>query len=154
MTCERFEFPGGVATICSRGRRTKPVPPCACGNPATHACDYSLGSRKTCSRSLCERCRVQMDKGKDFCPAHAEMDRNQHRCHARGCSVPVPKEKLLCLKHWRLVPKTLQHEVWRHYRPGQCDDMNPSKEWHKAADAAIAAVTEHESRHRVQGSLF
>jgi hypothetical protein len=26
------------------------------------------------------------------------------------------------------------------YRPGQCDDKNPSEAWHQAADAAIGFV--------------
>lgn len=46
----------------------------------------------------------------------------------------------MCLKHWRMVPVKLQRAVWRHYRPGQCDDRDPSSDWHKAADAAIGYV--------------
>lgn len=45
-----------------------------------------------------------------------------------------------------MVPKAIQQEVWKHYRPGQCDDKNPSEAWHKAADAAIAAVAAKEGR--------
>lgn len=155
MTCERFEFPGGVAaTLCMRGRRTKSVPPCACGNPATHACDHSLGGRKTCSKSLCAQCRVRMGEDKDFCAVHAEMDRNQHRCHAKGCSAPAKPEFLMCFRHWCLVSRALQHEVQKHYRKGQCDDKSPSAAWTQAARAAIEAVAEHEGRRRVRGSLF
>lgn len=64
----------------------------------------------------------------------------QHTCHARGCSVAVKPELLMCLKHWRKVPRKIQRAVWAHYRPGQCDDMSPSKAWHSAADAAIGFV--------------
>lgn len=46
----------------------------------------------------------------------------------------------MCWKHWSLVPAVIQAAVYRHYRVGQCDDMNPSKNWHQAADAAIGAV--------------
>lgn len=46
----------------------------------------------------------------------------------------------MCLRHWRMVPKDLQQFVWQHYRPGQCDDKNPSNAWFEAADAAIDAV--------------
>ncbi len=63
-----------------------------------------------------------------------------HHCHARNCETRCPPEYLMCPKHWRMVPIALQREVWKHYRPGQCDDMRPSREWHVAADAAIAAV--------------
>jgi DNA polymerase III epsilon subunit-like protein len=44
-----------------------------------------------------------------------------------------------------MVPPELQAAVWRHYRPGQCDDMRPSPEWHAAADAAIKSVAEQEA---------
>ncbi len=46
----------------------------------------------------------------------------------------------MCWPHWRAVPAKLQRRVWETYRRGQCDDKRPSKEWHQAADAAIAAV--------------
>lgn len=39
-----------------------------------------------------------------------------------------------------MVHPRLQRAVWQHYRDGQCDDMQPSAEWHKAADAAIGYV--------------
>jgi len=52
----------------------------------------------------------------------------------------------MCLRHWRMVPKRIQRAVWKHYREGQCDDKNPSYEWHHAADAAIASVAELEER--------
>ena len=69
-----------------------------------------------------------------------------HHCHARGCSISTPPEKLMCLRHWRMVPVVIQRAVWRTYRPGQCDDKRPSMEWHRAADAAIAAVAIKERR--------
>jgi len=43
-----------------------------------------------------------------------------------------------------MVPADIQRRVWSTYRPGQCDDMNPSEEWHKAADAAIESVAKQE----------
>lgn len=69
-----------------------------------------------------------------------------HHCHARGCSVLVRPELLMCGLHWRMVPRPLQLEVYRTYREGQCRDKKPSEEWHRAADAAIAAVAEREGR--------
>jgi hypothetical protein len=63
-----------------------------------------------------------------------------HTCHARGCEVPVKPELLMCYAHWRKVPSQVQRAVWAAYRPGQCDDMRPSKDWHLAADAAIGYV--------------
>jgi len=52
----------------------------------------------------------------------------------------------MCLRHWRMVPKHLQRDVWATYRPGQCDDKHPSEAWHEAANAAIAAVARAEGR--------
>ena len=65
---------------------------------------------------------------------------DNHHCHARGCKTKVPPEMLMCKDHWKMVPKSIQRRVWATYRPGQCDDMNPSGEWHEAADDAINAV--------------
>lgn len=63
-----------------------------------------------------------------------------HTCHARECKVACPPTYLMCGRHWRMVPATIQREVWKHYREGQCVDKRPSAEWHRAADAAIGAV--------------
>src|SRR3989442_10630404 len=71
--------------------------------------------------------------------------RNEHHCHARGCLVPTKPEMLMCGRHWFMVPAALRRAVWMTYREGQCDDMQPSAEWHAAADAAIAAVAAKEA---------
>lgn len=68
-----------------------------------------------------------------------------HHCHATGCRVAVRPQLLMCIRHWRLVPPDLQRAVWRHYRPGQCDDKRPSPDWLSAARAAIDAVAALES---------
>lgn len=70
----------------------------------------------------------------------------EHHCHAKNCATDVPPEMLMCYKHWRMVPKDIQKEVWNTYRPGQCDDKQPSEAWHRAADKAIKAVHEKEQR--------
>lgn len=53
---------------------------------------------------------------------------------------------LMCRRHWFMVPERLRRAVWRTYRSGQCDDMNPSADWHKAADAAIGYVAAKENK--------
>jgi len=63
-----------------------------------------------------------------------------HHCHAYACITRCRPEHLMCATHWRMVPSDLQSEVWKHYRPGQCEDMQPSPEWFVAAETAIAAV--------------
>ena len=70
----------------------------------------------------------------------------KHVCHAVGCEVEVKPELLCCGRHWAMVPKNLQKSVWDTYRPGQCDDREPSAAWHAAADWALASVAEQEGK--------
>lgn len=63
-----------------------------------------------------------------------------HACHALGCTVQVQAKYLMCRPHWAMVPRQLQGQVWKHYRPGQCEDKQPSVEWLQAARRAIDAV--------------
>lgn len=68
-----------------------------------------------------------------------------HHCHAKGCPKIVPPKLLMCLKHWRMVPRELQKAVWATYRPGQEVDKRPSEAYLKAARAAIDAVAAKEA---------
>lgn len=36
-----------------------------------------------------------------------------NRCPIAGCDGPVLKDKLMCLKHWRQVPRQVQLDVYR-----------------------------------------
>ncbi len=74
------------------------------------------------------------------------VPRSEHHCHARGCGVATKPEMLMCRRHWFMVPKPIRDRVWATYRVGQCDDKQPSSEWHAAADAAIQAVATKEGR--------
>lgn len=67
-----------------------------------------------------------------------------HTCHAIACGKPVKPELLMCGKHWRLVPKDLQINVWRHYRPGQEKTKVVTREYMEARRQAICAVAEKE----------
>lgn len=77
-------------------------------------------------------------------PLFPPPKRQGHHCHARRCETAVKPELLMCLRHWRMVPRGIQRAVWDSYRPGQCDDKHPSAAWHKAADAAIGYVAQQE----------
>ena len=76
----------------------------------------------------------------------------KHTCHAKNCKVQVPPRLLMCKRHWFMVPRDLQAEVWRTYRrgqekwgkPGGENTEAPSMEYLKAAQAAIEAVAEKE----------
>lgn len=67
-----------------------------------------------------------------------------HTCHATGCNVAVPPEMWGCRKHWFMVPKLVRDRIWATYRRGQCDDMNPSKEYCLTACEAVIAVAQRE----------
>ena len=68
-----------------------------------------------------------------------------HKCHAYGCKTKCKPEFLMCPRHWRMVSKKLQLEVYRHYVDGQCNlNPPPTKEWLIAAKNAISAVKKKE----------
>jgi hypothetical protein len=95
----------------------------------------------------CDRCRGQVappGKRCHFCGR--EGPPRPHTCHARECETPVKPEMLMCLRHWRMVPRKIQRAVWAAYRPGQCDDRDVSRDWLTAADAAIGYVSQLEGR--------
>lgn len=68
-----------------------------------------------------------------------------HHCHATNCKVPVPPEMFTCRKHWFSLPKSLRDAIWKAYRKGQCDDMNPSKEYCLAAKEAVTYLAAKEN---------
>ncbi len=70
-----------------------------------------------------------------------------HACHAHGCKVDVPPRMLMCRKHWRMVPRRLQQQVWAHYEEGQEDRKDPTTAYLDAADAAIESVYDQEVGH-------
>jgi hypothetical protein len=43
-------------------------------------------------------------------------------------------------------PPAMQRAVWATYRPGQCDDWKPSKEYCEAAKACVLKVADREHR--------
>lgn len=44
---------------------------------------------------------------------------NDHTCPVAGCTVVVPHGKLMCLAHWRRVPRHLREQVMVDWRDGQ-----------------------------------
>jgi len=50
----------------------------------------------------------------------------------------------MCRKHWFMVPRALQRQVWALYRPGQEVRKDPSPEYLDAATAAVEAVAKAE----------
>ena len=68
----------------------------------------------------------------------------RHHCHATGCEELLPPLMWGCRRHWLMVPKIIRDRIWETYVTGQCDDMNPSKEYCRAAKDAVVAVAAKE----------
>ncbi len=63
-----------------------------------------------------------------------------HQCHAVGCTAEVPPKMHMCLKHWRMVPEPVKNLIWKHYRPGQEIDKQPTVEYIMTAFVSISCV--------------
>jgi len=80
--------------------------------------------------------------------------KNKHTCHAIDCSVETKPQLLMCTKHWSMVPKDIQNDIYSNYKSGQCDilklgsqkKVRPSIEWLKAARKAITHVRHAEGK--------
>jgi len=67
-----------------------------------------------------------------------------HTCHAAGCSVRTRPEMFMCKRHWFMLPKHMRDDIWRTYRPGQCDDWEISHEYAEAARIGVLFVAARE----------
>lgn len=79
MICETIKFPGGSASVCSRGPRRKRRFCAECQQREhTKLCDGKRGSRP-CDKPLCDECAVTLPDPKktndtlDFCRDHAHQ---------------------------------------------------------------------------------
>lgn len=63
-----------------------------------------------------------------------------HTCHAIGCDTRTKPEMFMCSRHWKSLPRTLQRDIWRTYRPGQENDWQITRAYADAAQAAIRLV--------------
>jgi hypothetical protein len=61
-----------------------------------------------------------------------------HRCPVGDCPAPVPRERLMCQTHWRLVPPRLKRELRATWRGGKGAG---SRAHRKTMRACIEAVT-------------
>lgn len=72
MPCDHVELPGGgVAIVCSRGRRAKAWR-CFCGLAGGIQCDWKVGGGKTCDAHLCPDHAKEVAPEKHLCPTHQE----------------------------------------------------------------------------------
>jgi hypothetical protein len=72
MPCNYYNLGNGISVIaCSRGGKK-----CACGNHYTKLCDYPVKTLSgTCDRPLCSKCSVSVGPNRDYCPAHARVEK-------------------------------------------------------------------------------
>jgi hypothetical protein len=70
------------------------------------------------------------------------MERTTTHLCPGGCGRAVSNELLACSFHWKQVPQSLQHQVYRTYRQRQARPTDPTAiEAHQQAmDEAIAAM--------------
>jgi hypothetical protein len=62
-------------------------------------------------------------------------------CPVDGCGKPIRMGMLMCLGHWRRVPKRIQHEVWATWRElRQMRSLDRLAAYRMAHDCAIDAV--------------
>lgn len=74
-----------------------------------------------------------------------------HHCHATDCIKEVPPKMLMCGRHWKMVPRRLQDEVWATYVPGQERRKDPTNAYLIAARDAINAVATKEGKPTTSG---
>jgi len=67
-----------------------------------------------------------------------------HHCHATNCKINDPPEMFMCRRHWFSLPKQLRDKIWKTYRKGQCDDMNPSNAYCLAAKECLKFIADKE----------
>ncbi len=47
----------------------------------------------------------------------------KHSCHANQCTVPTPRNMLMCKNHWFKVPKDIQDKIWSAFKKNPSEEM-------------------------------
>jgi hypothetical protein len=58
----------------------------------------------------------------------------------------IEPKMLMCIRHWKMLPKPLQALVWHHYRIDQEIDKKPSLEYITVAFVSVSCVALAEGR--------
>jgi len=70
---------------------------------------------------------------------------DKRKCAAKSCNLRVDKKFLMCATHWRMVPKQIQDDIYRTYRPKQEDNLAMvSVAYRGAMMAAVESVDKRE----------
>lgn len=72
----------------------------------------------------------------------APQTRN-HECHWPTCKKQVPPAMWGCRRHWFMLPARIRNAIWRAYRPGQEESLDPSPAYIAAAEAAQDWIREN-----------
>lgn len=65
--------------------------------------------------------------------------RPTHTCAAVGCQRSIELRMLMCIEHWRMVPKAAQRDIWASYRTLH-RRPDAAERYAAAVNAAIDAV--------------
>ena len=63
------------------------------------------------------------------------------RCPIPRCGERIDPSRLMCRKHWYMVPKLMRDHVWATWRSGQAADSSEHQEAVHAAVVAVLAAT-------------
>lgn len=89
-------------------------------------------------------------RGRGPCGQLATLSHGTHLCAVPQCARHVHRSRLMCRKHWYVVPKAIRDQVWATWRSGQ----GAFSTEHKAAVVlAVAAVLAIEAAARPLGHL-
>lgn len=72
------------------------------------------------------------------------MSESVHACHANGCESPdLHPEVPFCKKHWSMLPKPHQDQLWDGRLKGECgvcDGKEADPDWMASANLGIALI--------------
>lgn len=84
-----------------------------------------------------------------------DAGKDVHACTITGCEEAVPRDKLMCPRHWRMVPKPLQTAVYAAWhRLIEGDDRTAARAHVMACSAATRAVEGKIARRTPPPTLF
>lgn len=73
------------------------------------------------------------------------VPRGMHPCAAELCAKLIPHRLLMCPRHWGMVPREIQSQLWRAYTRADSDGRaRLTKGYLAAVDACIEAVRKAE----------
>ncbi|MCH7695475.1 MAG: hypothetical protein IIB73_04150 [Proteobacteria bacterium] len=64
----------------------------------------------------------------------------KYQCQAIDYVVDSNDEMLMCMNHWRMLPRFLQDYLYKHYLPRENDDWKNNKDFSVIVKNAVIAV--------------